>query len=235
MINTVSSMKELLQRTLVVIDSNVEDYQLLVDGVIEGAEVFVLDSHRDGVQQITEILHSLTRQPATPLSLHIVSHGAPGTLYLGNGELSLSNLNGYAEELKSWAIDELLLYGCNVAAGDAGEEFINKLGYLTSANIGASTTLIGSIGKGANWDLEVQLRALQLVLPFSVATTKQYNHTLALPGAHSETVSGEVFLGGNFIELGIDDDGGFGTEASIPSSFFGTSARSNLGMSVDLD
>ena len=58
----------------------------------------------------------------------------------------------------------------------------------------------------------------------------------ALPGAHSATVGGEVFLGGNYIELGLHQLGSFGTSGSIPAGFIGTSdGGSRLGMSNDAD
>jgi len=55
----------------------------------------------------------------------------------------------------------------------------------------------------------------------------------ALPGAHSTTVGNEVFLGGNYIELGLAQAGSFGTVGSAPGGFFGTAARSNIGMSTN--
>ncbi|MFH7244553.1 MAG: DUF4347 domain-containing protein [Spirulina sp.] len=56
------------------------------------------------------------------------------------------------------------------------------------------------------------------------------------PGARSATSdSGEVFLGGNFIELGISTLGDFGTLGGRPEGFFGTDARSTIGMSADFD
>lgn len=57
----------------------------------------------------------------------------------------------------------------------------------------------------------------------------------ALPGAHSSTVSGDVFLGGDYIELGISQYGSFGTDQNKPAGFYGTAARNQIGMSSDLD
>ena len=57
----------------------------------------------------------------------------------------------------------------------------------------------------------------------------------ALPGSHTYTNSsnGDVFLGGNYIELGISKYGSFGTTTGLekPAGFFGTAARNNIGMS----
>jgi hypothetical protein len=53
------------------IDPAVEDYQHLVNGVLFGIKPIVLDKHRDGIEQITEILLSVpsenppTTKPST--------------------------------------------------------------------------------------------------------------------------------------------------------------------------
>lgn len=47
------------------------------------------------------------------------------------------------------------------------------------------------------------------------------------------TGKGELFLGGNYIELGISNWGDFGTEGGKPSNFNGTKHRNNIGMSVN--
>ncbi len=176
------------------IDAGVSDYQSLVNGVKPGIEIVVLDSKRDGIEQITEVLTK--KQFAT---IHIVSHGSPGCLYLGNSELNLSNLDKCDRQLKSWfnlhipssphlpippsphppisPSPHLFLYGCNVAAGDAGEEFIEKLHRLTKANIAASTTVVGNVEKGGNWELEVtEGNSNNKSLAFST-TVKLYRYT----------------------------------------------------------
>ena len=84
---------------LVFIDSNVSDYSYLAAGVIPGAEVIILEPNQDGIKQITKALNSYSY--SYPISLHIVSHGAPGCLYLGNTQLSLDTLAEYKEELKN--------------------------------------------------------------------------------------------------------------------------------------
>ena len=74
--------------------------------------------------------------------------------------------------------------------------------------------------------------SLIYVLIFSFFCTPIY---AALPGARSATSAGDVFLGGEYIELGISKYGSFGTDANKPNGFFGTAIRSNIGMSSDLD
>ncbi|MEM9214573.1 MAG: cadherin-like domain-containing protein, partial [Cyanobacteria bacterium P01_F01_bin.150] len=153
-------------RTVLFIDASVQDHHLLTQGLPLGIDVHVLDANKDGIEQITYILGSV-RVECPYFDIYIASHGAPGTLYLGNAELSLSTLDRYAKALEAWFFNSftadtvqfpysgsLKLYACNVAAGDAGEEFITKLHRLTGANIAASTTPVGNIAKGGNWILD---------------------------------------------------------------------------------
>jgi hypothetical protein len=57
----------------------------------------------------------------------------------------------------------------------------------------------------------------------------------AAPPARAVANSGNLFLGGYFIELGISPLGNFGTSGSKPTGIFGTIGSSGVGMSVDYD
>src|SRR4028118_252599 len=99
------------------IDTQVENYQSLIAGVTPGTEVVVLDANRDAIDQITDILRDRTNLD----SIHIISHGAPGSLQLGDVRFSLDNLEAYSEQLQQWrsALNlgaDILIYGCNVAS-----------------------------------------------------------------------------------------------------------------------
>ncbi|VEP17876.1 hypothetical protein H1P_6510002 [Hyella patelloides LEGE 07179] len=83
--------------------------------------------------------------------------------------------------------DRILLYGCNVAAGDAGAEFIAKLRNFTDAEIAASTTPIGNAAKGGNWELDVATDYGQSRLAFTAETQQNYIGVLT-------TISGNAFL-----------------------------------------
>jgi len=162
---------------LVVIDAGVENAQQLVSGMALDAAVLLLDAARDGVAQITSAL----QQQPNVAQLHIVAHGAPGTLYLGNGELSLTNFAAHSPALATWFSNpeaELLLYGCYVAAGDAGEEFVLKLQAVTGAKVAASSTRIGSRSLGGNWSLDVTTADFSPELAFSAAAQAHYSGVL---------------------------------------------------------
>ena len=172
---------------IVFIDSQLEDYHFLAQGILPGIQKVILDRHRDGIAQITEVLE----QKNNFTSIHIVSHGSPGCLYLGNSQLSLDTLNQYQLELQTWFSQSpspsvpqspsLLIYGCNVAAGDAGEEFIAKLHHLTGAEIAASATHTGNAAQGGDWNLEVTTSNIPVSLPFQQSTLDNYSFVMGRP------------------------------------------------------
>ena len=147
--------------TVVFIDASVSDYQTLQTGVIAGVETVILAPNQNGIEEITDFL----QQHPQFTTIHIVSHGSLGCLYLGNGQLNLDSISKYADLLQHWQSENILLYGCNVAAGDAGEEFIHKLHEITNATISASATKTGNVALGGNWELEVNIPVLPLPNP----------------------------------------------------------------------
>ena len=139
--------------TIVFIDASLSDYHTLQAGIIEGVKTVIISPDQDGIEQISQIL----QQYPHITTIHILSHGSPGCLYLGNSQLNLTNIHNYTQQLQQWQPQNILLYGCNVAAGDAGAEFIHKLHQITKATISASTTKTGNAALGGNWQLEVNI------------------------------------------------------------------------------
>ena len=174
--------------SLVFIDMAVEDYSGLVNGVLDNTQVFLLDSTDNGVKQITEILGSWAGENLT--NIHLVCHGAPGCLQLGNTHLGLDTLDKYSQQLQQWQKIflastksdnpwNLLIYGCKVAFGDAGGEFVEKLHQLTGANIAASRHLIGNTALGGNWELSVRTADMEVNLAFAETAREAYAGVLA--------------------------------------------------------
>ena len=54
-------------------------------------------------------------------------------------------------------------------------------------------------------------------------------------GGRDTLTGGELFLGGNYIELGLSSVGSFGTSGAKPAGFFGTSGSPKVGLSNDVD
>ncbi len=177
-------------RCLIFVDAAVADYQHLVQGAVDGAEVFVLASDRPGVDQITATL----KQHPDIEQVHVVSHGAPGTLYLGNDALSLDNLEAHRPQLADWFSHptNLLLYGCDVAAGDQGRAFVRHLSTATGAAIAASDDRTGNPNLGGDWDLEVTVGNITPSLAFHPETLRTYAGVLAIFNVAAGDVAGLI-------------------------------------------
>ncbi|MGV3485129.1 MAG: DUF2341 domain-containing protein [Planctomycetaceae bacterium] len=149
---------------LVVIDPRLVDSQQLLDQFLAADdpdatfEILVLDASRDGLDQISE---SLQRYDSVD-AIHILSHGTDGRLLVGASLLTENNLDQYAEKLSGWQSwlhedADILIYGCDVAAGPSGQSFVNRISQLTSADVAASVDATGHNAMGGDWDLEFQI------------------------------------------------------------------------------
>jgi ELWxxDGT repeat protein len=162
-----------LPPTLVIIDSGVANYHILATGVHPNLEVAILQPEADGIEQISKLLAEKSVESKIT-AVHLISHGAPGSLYLGNSTLELNNISRYRPQLMQWGITHLYLYGCQVAAGDAGAEFLQQLHHISKANIAASTTVTGNQDLGGNWKLESSIGNIPPDNPLSPETLTTY-------------------------------------------------------------
>ncbi|MEL7486714.1 MAG: choice-of-anchor L domain-containing protein, partial [Pseudomonadota bacterium] len=135
------------------------DAGALLANVNPNADVYFLDSSRDGVEQIAEILSQYENVEA----VHIVSHGEQGRLFLGDDVLDLESMRGeHADELATIgrALSEtgdILIYGCDFTGDDIGLEAARTLSDLTGADIAASSNDTGAARLGGDWVLETQI------------------------------------------------------------------------------
>ncbi|MEG4069894.1 DUF4347 domain-containing protein, partial [Microcoleus sp. Pol11C2] len=237
-------------RSIAFIDPLVENYQSLVAGVKPGTEVVVLDGNRDAIAQITDILALRTNID----SIHIVSHGAPGSLQLGDGSLSLDDIECDRDSLQQWFSPQtdsrsknrpnILLYGCSVAAGETGKAFVKRLSELTGASVAASQNLTGSVAKGGDWELEVRTGKIETPLVFEAEVLAGYEYVLNSFGAATnfpitsslrKVATGDFNKDGN-IDLALASTGpnsvsialGDGTGKFGTASYFNTNPPSSL-------
>ncbi|MEM8639509.1 MAG: Calx-beta domain-containing protein [Cyanobacteria bacterium P01_G01_bin.54] len=153
---------ELASDELVIIDGSLSHRQMLLDGLRPRVGSIVLDTSCDGITQITQALANYRNLKA----LHILAHGQPGQIVLGNEVLNAATLGRYTLQLQAWqnalaANADLLIYGCEVAAGAEATDFLRQIQQLTHANIAAATTLTGAPALGGNANLELHLGTIQ--------------------------------------------------------------------------
>jgi hypothetical protein len=166
------------------VDSTVQNYQSLVNNlrsdIQSESQVVVLDPQQNGVEQITQVLAEQDQLD----SLHLLSHGMPGKVFLGTSELSLDNLDEYSQAIARWSDAfttdaEILLYGCEVAADTQGQQFVQQLSRLTHTDIAASTTLTGHSDLGGDWELAYATGEIHTPLAFQPEAMDAYRSVLA--------------------------------------------------------
>src|SRR4028119_605359 len=204
-------------REIVILDPTIPDSHHIASGIKPGTATYILESQPDAVEQIATILAQHTGITA----LHIISHGDPGSLYLGTTELNSSNCENYTQQLQQWRNSftpnaSIILYGCNSAAGDRGHKFLTQLHQLTGANIAANPTTTGNSQLGGNWDIP------QLIPPspekprlaLTETTLKTYSGLLGfapqvpfLPGEGPVWVSIDDFNGDEKPDLAVANSG----------------------------
>jgi Ca2+-binding RTX toxin-like protein len=149
-------------KAVLFVDSSISDLESVLRNIGTGTTVITLDKQSDGVLQIAQALASYSDLSA----IHILSHGGPGALYLGATVLDEYNLGSYQEALaaigKSLSdTGDLLLYGCDVAAGSAGTTFIELLAGATGADVAASSDATGAAVLGGDWILEAGIGRIE--------------------------------------------------------------------------
>ena len=183
-------------RALVFVDPQVENYQQLLDSLpalSSGVQTVILDASRDGIDQITETLADQRDIAA----IHILSHGTAGKIQLGNTILDSESISGYSQQLRQWSRSltesgDLLVYGCNVAAGETGVQTIQTLSELTGADVAASTDLTGHATLDADWQLEFASGPVEATAILTAEGLAEFHGTLDLI---QSTTSNEAIVG----------------------------------------
>ncbi|MEG5056193.1 DUF4347 domain-containing protein, partial [Microcoleus sp. B13-B6] len=170
-----------MNKQIIFVDSSVQDYQSLIQG-IDLAQIVILNENSSVIDQITNALADQKDIEA----VHIVSHGSEGSLKLGADVLNDNNLETFSDRLKQWgnaltANGDILLYGCDVAAGEVGENFVKRLSEITGADVAASTNKTGNAALGGDWELEKTTGAIEASLALSSEAMATYADVLASP------------------------------------------------------
>jgi uncharacterized delta-60 repeat protein len=133
---------------LVIFDRRIEDLTLLYKALQPGSIGYPIESDEDAIDKITTLLSQTSAK-----KLAIVAHGEAGIVKIGINSIDLAQLQTRTPLLQEWCLDEILLYSCEVAQGDRGQQFIHQLSAATEAKIAASATKVGATELGGNWNL----------------------------------------------------------------------------------
>jgi autotransporter-associated beta strand protein len=147
-----------VENRLIIVSGSLSESERIALGLADKGEVVELAEGTDALRQISQLLASRSQIQ----ELHIISHGEPGTLLLGDLRLDNSTLQARQAEILNWQASltqdaDILLYGCDVGAGDSGQVFLQTLQGLTGADVAASNDDTGSRQLGGNNTLELRL------------------------------------------------------------------------------
>lgn len=147
--------------TVVFVDDSIPDIDYLIAALPVNVEWTLLNAHENGFAQMAAYLRGRTGLD----SVQLISHGSPGAVIAGSSVLNLDTIDCHRVHLEviGAALDEkgdLLLYGCRVAQGDAGEKLVRQIAAITHANVAASKSPTGAAALGGDWMLEYGVGAI---------------------------------------------------------------------------
>ncbi len=168
------------ENKLLFIDAGVLDAEILLKDLKPGYRVIRLDPKSEPIEQLTHAIHAY----APVEEVILVAHATPGQIHFSSGLINATQLEQAQHQLQTWrkslSIDaKLCIYACQLAAGEAGQSFINRLKNFTGAEVAASNLSIGKTEAGNNWDLDRYTNEFGIKIPFHTHSTANYAHTLA--------------------------------------------------------
>ena len=151
---------------LVFVNSSVGDRETLLSNLRPEVAAIVLDEHRPAAPRIALELASYGGLDA----VHVIAHGAPGTVKFSSGEWSAETVADAADDLATLGDalgpdGHLLLWSCNAGQGKSGRALVDAVSRVTGAPVGAATGLVGSAALGGEWELEMLSHPIPAIRP----------------------------------------------------------------------
>ncbi|MCJ9429646.1 DUF4347 domain-containing protein [Kordiimonas marina] len=196
-------------RALLVVDSSVEDRDILLAGLSDAVDVIVAEP--SGLAGLAAKLGA--RAPVG--SLHILTHGEPGAITLGGERIDAAALQKggpIADALAGLmgAGSRLALWACSAGASSLGQAFTDALGALTGARVFASSQPVGARAAGGTWDIGTKS-------PFSGRAMAAYPHTLPAANEDFDSITAQIVSNTDHFNNDSTVDWNFhqGTDAQI--------------------
>jgi hypothetical protein len=192
-------------RELVIVDGAVAeaDKAVLRRAVKPGVQIVELNSTSAGLPQLIHALDGHKNLAA----IHVVSHAEAGAILLGNSRITPESIQ---KEVQTFAAlkgavregGDLLFYGCDLAANDAGEELLDIISNKTGLDVAASNNLTGNHDLQGDWELEVKRGNIESGLAFSNKALADFSSVLVASNG-TKTFTG--WSGNNTAQLSTTD------------------------------
>jgi plastocyanin len=183
---------------LIIIDAAVPDKHLFYKDLKPGTDVKEIGSGQDGLAQLNNILANYKNLDA----LHLVSHADDGVIYLGNTQVTeqllkdkVATFSALNNALKDGA--DLLIYGCNLAKSEKGEQLLALISSQSHVDIAASSNVTGNVQLQGDWDLEITKGVIDSKSIFNETTLKDFSGVLAAAANNTYDFTGWDGSGSN--------------------------------------
>ena len=145
---------------VVFVDTGIANYQTLEADVGAGIGIVEIDHSQSGLAQLKAWAQSHSGYD----SISVLSHGGAAQVTLGSDVLSAASLSSASVKADLGVIGaalkadgDFLLYGCDVASGAAGLQFVADLAAATAADVEAASHPVGASG---GWVLDAATGAV---------------------------------------------------------------------------
>jgi len=188
------------------VDAGIDDAEGLIALLRQQADadgrvldIVRLDPNADGISQVSDWLGVHNNLDA----VHVFSHGHAGALQLGATVLDADSLSERAGDIVGWSQaftsdGDLLLYGCDLAADDAGRQLLSDLSLLTGADVAASEDLTGAEALGGDWVLEQEVGHVESAVALGASLQSQWQGVLATLVVDTTADNNDTGLGTGF-------------------------------------
>mgnify|MGYP003621064811 FL=1 len=154
---------------------------------IVSGSTLVVSLGKDPFADIDAVLSNFTDLEA----VHFVSHGKEGELIIGDSHINEANLteySGFVSDLRDSLSEsgDILLYGCNIGAHEAGQSFVSALSQTTGADVQASSNDTGAAGHGGDWTLEYAVGDIGAAALLNGGNSHGWDRLLAPPTARDD-------------------------------------------------
>jgi hypothetical protein len=166
-------------RDIVFVDAGLPDLAVFLAAVPKDAEIILVDRHESFATKAMTALAGRSDVGA----IHIVAHGSEGQIAIGTDGIdplasgAATNVGLLAIGRALSAEGDLLIYGCDFAAGETGQRAAAALARITGADVAASVDESGGGTTAGDFDLEYRVGRVDT----AAIAADDWNHLLAAP------------------------------------------------------
>ncbi|MFT3858106.1 MAG: Ig-like domain-containing protein [Aquabacterium sp.] len=159
--------REAARKEVVFVDTSLANHRQLMADMAPGRTVVEFDGSREGLTQLAQWAQQAWARGGFD-AMHILSHGDAGRLLLGTTPFDATTIQTDVTRAALATLGgalrdggDILLYGCEIGAGERGTALLTALSEATGADVAASDDDTGAARLGGDWQLERQVGTIE--------------------------------------------------------------------------